>query len=571
MIANKHHRYINYLLAEKKLLVSAYACTVIGVLFTVAMPWPVKYLIDDVLQGENQLTLLLGFTPVQKTIGLAIAIAVIAVAAACALALDKVLHARVREQFGMRLRDDLIQHVYRINRDKRHAERSGELNMRIVSDSQQASRLWCKTLPVALKHIGTAGFVLAITFTLNISIGLIALATTAVLSLVIIYYGPKLKKSAERKRTLEGEVSALTQETIKGIEHIQAMSLEQRARQKYIVQAKESLNAGVEEVRVAVGLERISQIISGVGLALVAGSGGIMVVNGQLSLGTLTVCLSYMTQLMKPIEKINEIASTISRSLTRLDRIEKLFEIGAGSNEIDEGEVLPSVDEIRAEKITYKFDDNLTPTVNNLSFCFRRGECIAITGPSGSGKSTLIRIILGLTEITDGGLYANGYNYSKLNLSALRSNFAVLMQDAHLFSGSFRQVLTEFNPNVSEDRIRQVLFELRLLEMIDQLPDGLDHPIDESGDRISGGQRARLLMGRALLSERPVLLFDEPLANIDDASKKIIRERLETAKKNTILIVVTHEYGLTEIADQVLDARTWCDSETPKANHIEVL
>lgn len=561
MPVKSHKRYIHYLLENKSLLLAAYLCTMIGVVLTIAMPWPLKYLIDDVLRGESQVTILLGFSPSQKILILAFTMASIAVAAAVALSFDKVLHARLREHFGLRLRDDLIQHLCRMDRNERHKQRSGELNMRVMSDTQQASRLWCKTMPIALKHIGTALFILLVTFTLNIAVGFIALVTAIVLSVVVTYYGPELKQAARLKRDLEGQVSALTQETIKGIEHIQAMNLEQPARKKYITQAAESLRAGVDEVRVAVSLERASQVVSGVGLAAVAGIGAVMVTQGNLSLGTLTVCLTYMTQLMKPIEKINELASTVTRAMARLDKIEKVFASGTATHASEIGATISEIAEIRADAVCFQYEQNETATLNKLSFRFKRGQCIAITGPSGSGKSTLLRVILGLSQVSSGAMFAEDQKYEALDLASLRSNFAVLMQDAHLFSGTFREVLTELNPNVSDARIRQTLFELRLLELIEELPNGLDQVIDEYGDRISGGQKARLLMARALLSDRSVLVFDEPLANIDELSRKIIRDRLVAAKKTALLIVVTHEHSLTEIADQVVDATDWSDNE----------
>ena len=129
----------------------------------------------------------------------------------------------------------------------------------------------------------------------------------------------------------------------------------------------------------------------------------------------------------------------------------------------------------------------------------------------------------------------------------------MVLQPAHLFAGTFREVLTELNPNVGDQRVRQVLFDVRLLDVIGALPFGLDSPLDEAGDRISSGQRARLLLARALLGDRPVLVLDEPFANIDQTSKKIILSRLAHIKQGRILIVVTHEQELLQLADHVID------------------
>jgi len=136
----------------------------------------------------------------------------------------------------------------------------------------------------------------------------------------------------------------------------------------------------------------------------------------------------------------------------------------------------------------------------------------------------------------------------------LRSQIDVLLQDAHLFAGSIREILTELQANADDQRLRQVLAEVRLLEMVDALPQGLDTAIDETGSKISGGQRARLLLARALLSGRPVLILDEPFANLDAESRRIIQRRIAIAKRDHIVIIVSHEKALTDVADHVLTA-----------------
>jgi ATP-binding cassette subfamily B protein len=337
------------------------------------------------------------------------------------------------------------------------------------------------------------------------------------------------------------------------IEHVQAMGLEARAREKYLVQAGAALEAGVDEVKVAVGLERTSQIVAGMALALVAGIGGLFVVAGDLSLGSLTVCMAYITQLMKPIEKINEIASSISRGIARAERVQSVFDAERALAIDAGGTAVNDIEEIVCRDLSYRYPGSGVETISGFNYRFAKGECTAIVGPSGSGKSTMLRLLLRLQTPCGGRLNADGVPYECIDPGSLRSQFAVVMQNAHLFAGTFREVLTELRPDVGDERVRQALFDVRLLDLVDSYPDGLDTRIDEAGDRISGGQKARLLLARALLAERPVLVLDEPFANIDQNSKRIILGRLEHAKRDRILIVVTHERELLQIADRVVE------------------
>jgi len=533
-------------------LVVAYGVSLGGVLLTLALPWPLKFLIDDVLAGTTATSWLSGFPPQQQVAILAASMAVLAALTAVVLGLDKILHARVREGFGQSLRDALIQRVYRLSRRSRQDERSGELTMRLVGDVNQVSRLFCKTAPTAIKHLATAVGTLCLTFFISVEIGFTALLTAVIMGVLVAHYGPALKRAAALKRKLEGRVSALTQETINGIEHIQAMGLETRVRRRYLGEVSAALEAGIDEVKAAVSLERTSQILAGLALALVAGAGGIHVVAGDLSLGSLTVCMAYIAQLMKPIEKINEIASSISRGVVRAERVDAIFRAEVAL-QVQPGAVpVENLEEIVCQNLCYRYPDNTASTINGFGFRFAKGECTAIVGPSGSGKSTLLRLLLRLQTPHDGELLANGVPYDLIDPVSLRSQFAVVLQNAHLFAGTVKEVLTELQPDISVQRVREALFDVRLLDVIDALPGGLDTPIDESGERISGGQKARLLIARALLGDRPVIVLDEPFANIDQSSKRIILGRLNHAKRDRILIVVTHEQELLKIADHVI-------------------
>jgi len=564
--ATTFKRFCPYLSKQKGRMVLAYSLSLSGVLLTLAMPWPLKFLIDNVLAHDSEIPELLAFTTVEQVFIMAFAMLILAFVTAVALSFENIVHARVREQFAYQLRDDLIQHIYRLSRSSRQAERSGELTMRLISDAQLVSRLFCKTAPNTLKLTGTSVLTLLSIFLISQTIGVLALAMAVVLALIVILYGPRVTNAARQRRHLEGETAALTQETINAIEHVQSMALESQSRKKYLSQAAASLEAGVKQVAVAVSMERTTQIFAGLALASVAGVGGMMVANGGMSIGTLTVCLAYITALLKPIEKINALAIAISRGLVRSERVLAIF---SSSTAIDTGEYdisvsnLNTIDEIQCSDVVYQYPHDSAPTIDGFSYCFSKGYCTAIVGPSGSGKSTLLRLLLRLQPPTSGILWANGFNYESIHATALRSHFSVLMQDAHLFSGTIREVLTELAPEADDSLLYKCLADVELSDLIHALPNRLDSQIDEAGARISGGQLARLLLARTLVGQRPVVILDEPFANIDAISKRVIVGRLKELKRECILIVVTHEDTLLEIADQVIQPIDW-NKQTPR-------
>jgi len=563
-------RFLPYLSNQLHRVAAAYSLSLLGVVLALMLPWPLKFMIDGVLTDGGGLVILASFSANQQILLLAASIAVLASTAALVQSFDKILHAKVREQFSLELRDDLVQKLYGLSRDSRQKEMSGELTMRLVSDAQLVSRLFGKTIPLTLKHAVTAVVALSYIFVINLAVGAASTLMACILGGLVFAYGPRLAKAAAEKRNQEGRVSARTQETVNGIEHIQSMALEDSSRERYLNCAASSLRAGVDEIRVAVGLERNSQIVAGVSLALVAGIGGLFVMSGQLTLGALTVCLAYIAQLLKPIEKINEISKSISRGIARAKQINALFDAETTPVSRSGRGLIRKIEIIECQSLAFRYSDSELPAVNNFNHRFMRGECTAIVGPSGCGKSTLLRLILGLQRPTAGRLLANNIAYEELDNHTLRAEFAVLLQDAHLFAGTIREVISEVNADATDDMILNSLHDVHMWHIVNQLPLGLATRIDEAGARFSAGQIARLLLARALISQRAVLLLDEPFANLDEESRQIILRCLHDAKQSRILVIVTHEMNLSGLADHVLVPADYQSTASDPDNLIEL-
>lgn len=195
-------RFLPYLMVQKRRVFGAYAFSLTGVLLALALPWPLKYLIDDVLQGHSRHVILSALTPLEQVILLACSMFGLASLAAIVLSLDKVQHARVVEHFSYKLRDDLIQQLHRLSRFSRQAERAGELSLRLTSDSHQVSRLFCKTTPMAVKHLLMSVAALVSIALINTMMGLVALVMATAFAMLVRHYGPALSSAAVRRRYL---------------------------------------------------------------------------------------------------------------------------------------------------------------------------------------------------------------------------------------------------------------------------------------------------------------------------------------------------------------------------------
>ena len=180
------------------------------------------------------------------------------------------------------------------------------------------------------------------------------------------------------------------------------------------------------------------------------------------------------------------------------------------------------------------------------------GCLTVLTGPSGSGKSTLLNLILRQLIPTAGEILIDGHPYARVTLASLRAQFGVMLQHHHLFAGSVRDALWLNDGPIDDAGIWQVLAMVDLAGHVQRMPMGLDTELKEGGANLSGGQLARLSLARALLTDRPILLLDEPLANIDHASQAVILEALEQIRHARTIFAISHQPALLERADVVL-------------------
>jgi ATP-binding cassette subfamily B protein len=496
--------------------------------------------------------------PIGKVIVLVLAAILISVLGAFASAAEKLRNAKLREQLGLEVRDRILAHIQGLSFLRISEHKTGELVLRLADDGQKVVRLLTKTTPVLFRYLLTTILAFTALFILSAWIGVFSLLAVLVLGLMVRRYAIPLRGASRAKRSAEGEVSALAQELIRGLPNTQIQGMEKLVSKRFNGKSRISLRAGVHETRIAVSMEKTMQLANGIIIALVIGIGAYLVLMGRLSLGSLTVCVAYITQLLKPVEKINELASSISRGLARGEKLVQLLEDHSGIQDQPSAlRLLPPIAKIEIENLTYAYPhEGKTAKTNaalkQINLTLEVGSLTVIVGPSGCGKSTLINLLLRMMDPDAGQIRINNIPYRDVRVSSLRRQFAVMLQRTHLFSGSIRDHFRVPDQRFSTLQIWNVLEQVAMDDFILSLPEALDSEIGEDAVKLSGGQRARLALARCLLMDRPVLLLDEPLANVDPASREIILDALDKYRVGRICVVVTHQMEMAARADRII-------------------
>ena len=538
-----------------RLIAASYLFRTLAVAAAVLAPWPLKLLIDHVIvRGSLPLAapFHLDLSPVSLVAMLTLAFIAITIVAAIANALEKNASATIRERLTIELRARVLAHLLTLSPTLRATHRSGELVLRVVDDTDLFARVLTKTLPQLFHHALTLVATFAAMVSLQPGVALIGSIWLVPAAMLVRRDGRRLWKASREKRAREGQVSALAQEIVRGMAVIQASGDERPTRDAFAAVNEVRVRAGRRETAVAVDLERRLQILQGVSMAVVTAAGAWLVLRHRMTVGDLTLLTAYVSQLVKPIEKLNDLTETTGRGLAGGERLLRLLTIEPAVRDAGEPvELAGSGGIVTLREVWFAYDDRKRPVLNGLNLRLQPGELTVLVGVSGAGKSTLFSLLVRLFDPTRGEILLDGHPLPSIRLRSLRDQFAFLSQDTHLFAGTIRSVLGPRDRAADDGELWQALKLVALDRFVRETPEQLDTPLGEDGVNLSGGQRRRLALARAFLLRRPILLLDEPLANVDEESAAVILDAIEELRETCTCFAVSHEASLAARADRI--------------------
>lgn len=569
---NTHHQYPSWrrlvhtfgpdLWRHRRLLSTAYFFRLLAVGAGLCAPWPLKLIIDHVLM-DRPLPDLLPWISSSLTAfsidGFVLCFTgvflFVTVGGSIVGALEKQLSAKVRERLTLQLRDRLLAHLQTLPPTILTVHRSGELVFRLINDTDLFVRVQTKTLPIIFQNVATGVGTLGVMFWLVPHLAIFGALLVPALILLIRYYSQRLGKVSREKRRQEGEVTAFSQEVVRGLPVIQALGNERQVRERFIQTNAKRLQAGLEETRVTVSMERTLQFLQGVVVAITTGGGALLVSRRQLSIGDLTVLLAYVAQLLKPVEKLNDLAETAGRGFAGGERLLALLEQQPLVQDSENAfELERARGDIQFSKVYFSYpeiDGRNLPVLQGVNLRLAPGRLTVLVGASGAGKSTMLHLLVRLFDPSSGVITLDGRPLTQITLRSLHKQIAIMTQDAYLFAGPLRAILTPPDRTVSDVALWEALAFVALKDFVRELSAQLDTPLGEDGLNLSGGQRQRLSLARAFLLDRPVLLLDEPLANIDAASADVIMTALNRLRETHTCLAITHQPALLAMADTV--------------------
>jgi len=391
-----------------------------------------------------------------------------------------------------------------------------------------------------------------ILFVLDWRLAALVMIPVPILALAFRHYNTKIRPVYRQVRARLGDINAKLQDNLSGIRVIQAFAREDLEHQRFSKESERYYQARVKGIRYWSIFFPAIRFFGAMGTVIVLGVGSIMVVKGQMSLGTLVAFIAYIASIYDPINRLTEVDNIFQEAIAAGERIFELLDETMEVKDAPDAIGLPVIrGEMVFDQVHFKYGSG-DPVLHAISFSIAPGEVVALVGPSGAGKTSIANLICRFYDPVKGQVTVDGYDLRNIKMTSLRRQVAVVLQDSFLFNNTIAENLHYGKPDATEDELIAAARAANAHDFIMQLPDGYGTEIGERGVRLSGGQKQRLALARAVLADPRILILDEATSSVDAEAEYLIQQALERVLKGRSALVIAHRLSTIRNADKII-------------------
>ena len=521
------------------------------------LPWPMKTVVDTALGSQPAPGWLLALPGVDPRNRDLLLVTIVAVGLFIQIAHQTVLmaHTRLYSETGHRitldLRQRLFMHLQALN--LRHHARMpiGESVYHLEADAGCLEQLILRGVLPFTFSVLTLILMFGVLVRINAALALVSLSVVPFMFVWIRWSAQRLRPGAERTRTLESRMTARLYESFAAIRLVKSFGREPYEGQRFSGAANEAMRARVGlSAREAVFSSFVGTLTV-LGTSIVVAVGGLLVLRGRLTVGTLLVALAYLGFVYGPLSGIANTTGSMQQALAGARRVRKTLrrttEIADAPDAIEPQRLSGRVE---FDRVSFAYDGPLV--LKDVSFTAEPGTFIALVGPSGSGKTTLVSLIPRFYEPTEGRILIDGVEISRYKLGPLRRQIALVLQETLVLSGTIRDNLRYGRLDASDAEVEEAARAANAHTFIEALDSGYETELGEAGTGLSGGQKQRLSMARAFLKDAPILILDEPTAALDAMSEQAVLAALARLRPGRTTFVIAHRLSTVREADRIL-------------------
>lgn len=446
--------------------------------------------------------------------------------------------------------------------------KTGELLARISYDVTLVQAAVSTAVTALMRDTMSIVFLLGVIFYQDWMLAIIATLVFPVIVYPIIRFGKKMRAATYDGQVAMGEMSSLVEESIGGIRVVKAFGMEHYERGRFEQLTKTFMGHQMRVMRVNALSFPIMELVAGFGIAGVLLYGGLRVMQGEATAGTLISFLAAVIMLYEPVKRLSGANNQIQQGVAAAERIFSVLDEPIAINDDPQAHDLVSFEQgISFQNVSLRYPDMERMVLRNINIEVGAGEVVALVGRSGAGKSSLVNLIPRFLDVSEGKVLIDGHDTRMISQASLRQHMALVTQDIILFNDTVANNITYGQKNISEENLHAIAKAANAHDFILQLPDGYDTRVGERGVILSGGQRQRLSLARALLKDAPILILDEATSSLDTESERLVQQAIERLMKGRTVIVIAHRLSTIRHAHRiiVLDQGEVCEQGSHQA------
>jgi len=428
----------------------------------------------------------------------------------------------------------------------------GRLVTRTISDIETLSNVFSSGFAAIAGDILQLFLIIAVMFYTDWRLSLISLSTIPLMLIATYIFKEKVKKSFNFVRNAVSNLNTFVQEQITGMSLVQVFNAEHISFKKFERINKHHRHANIQSILYYSVYYPVVEVISALGVGLVVWYGAIEILNPELDVtfGTITAFIMFINQFFRPIRMLADRVNTLQMGIVSTDRILKLLD---SEDSIQNNGTLtaPIKGEISFDKVWFAYKDE-NYVLKDISFEVKEGETVAFVGATGAGKSSIVNLLTRFYEINKGDIKIDGIDVKNYDLSHLRREIGMVLQDVFLFSDTIRNNITLGNTAISDEQIVASAKMVGVHSFIMQLPGNYDYNVMERGATLSVGQRQLISFVRAMVQNPNIIVLDEATSSIDTESEELIQAAIEKLMKGRTAVVIAHRLSTIQKADKIV-------------------
>ena len=541
IIKNRHKQLLALIKDSVFKLFLAMGCMIVMAAATSATAFLVKPALDDIFLNKDATML--------KIIPLAVII-IYFLRGAGAYGQECLMN-YVGESIIRRLRNNLYDHIMDLPLSFFQKEKTGVLMSRITNDVNIIKIMVSTAVTGVLKDFFTIIGLTIVIFYRDWKMALFAFIVLPIAFLPIVKFGRIVRRVSTGCQEAMADMSSFLHETFAGNKIVKAFGMEPYEKKRFAEMTRSLFKIEMKAVKARSISSPVMEFLGGLGIAFVIWYGGRQVIIGDSTPGTFFSFMAAVLMLYDPVKKLSGLNNAIQQGLAASDRVYDIIEKKSNISERENPVIIKTGSHnVILENVFFKYDDAMV--LKNINLNVGAGEILALAGMSGGGKTSLVNLIPRFHDVSKGAILIDGIDIRDASISSLRNQIAIVTQEPILFNDTIGNNIAYGNKKASGKEIENAAKAAYAYDFIQSFPDKFNTTIGELGGRLSGGEKQRICIARALLKDAPILILDEATSSLDTESEMLVQKALENLMKGRTTFVIAHRLSTIGYADRIV-------------------